>query len=89
GGALGAGGGALVGSSWDQQDQQAKVSNANYVPISAIASMGMQGAPDSVIIGDIQRTGSVYQLDSETINFLKQNKVSDRVIDAMLATNRK
>ncbi len=89
GGAIGAVGGALVGNSWDKQDQQARAANTNYIPITAIAQMGMQGAPDSVIIGEIQRTNSVYRLDSETINYLKQNKVSDRVIDYMLATGRK
>jgi len=60
--------------------------NPNYLPIVSIANMASQGLPDSVVISEIERTGSKYKLDTDTINYLKQNDVSDVVIDYMLKT---
>ena len=92
GAAIGAGLGALaggaLGNSADQRERQAMAMNAAYIPLTTIASMASQGTPDSVIINEIQRTRSVYHLDSEIITYLKQNHVSDRVIDYMMATGR-
>jgi hypothetical protein len=51
--------------------------------------MAKKGTPDAVIISEIDRTHSVYQLNSEIITYLKQNGVSDRVIDYMLGTSQK
>ncbi|MEW6101721.1 MAG: hypothetical protein AB1481_05445 [Candidatus Omnitrophota bacterium] len=62
--------------------------NPAYLPIMSIANMASQGVPDDVIIEEIKRTHSVYKLSSETITYLKQNNVSDRVIDFMIATGR-
>jgi uncharacterized protein YcfJ len=81
GGALGALSGAVVGL-----DQQAKSQNPNYLPLTRIAEMGQQGVPDNVIIDEIKRTNSRYALSSETITYLKNNKVSDSVINYMLQT---
>ncbi len=88
GAAVGAISGALIGSSMENSDRQALAANPSYLPLTRIAEMGSQGTPDSVIIDEIQRTRSTYSLDSETITYLKQNKVSDRVIDYMLATGK-
>ncbi|MEW6102149.1 MAG: hypothetical protein AB1481_07680, partial [Candidatus Omnitrophota bacterium] len=54
---------------------------------TAIVDMAAKGAPDDVIISEIQRTHSVYTLTSEIITYLKQNKVSDKVIDYMMSTS--
>ncbi len=86
GAAVGALSGALVGSSIDQSDKQAMAVNPNHIPLTRIAEMGNQGTPDAVIISEIDRTHSVYQLNSEIITYLKNNKVGDRVIDYMLQT---
>ncbi len=94
GGALGALGGAMVGSASDQRQAMANTppppSTVVYQPeplsINQVAQMASQGTPDSVIISEIQRTHSVYHLNSEIIGYLKQNKVSDRVIDYMMGT---
>ncbi|MFA5096377.1 MAG: glycine zipper domain-containing protein [Candidatus Omnitrophota bacterium] len=86
GAATGAVAGGLIGSAMDESDKKAAEINPNHIPVPKIAEMGSQNTPDSVIIGEIQRTHSVYNLNSETIAYLKQNKVSDKVIDHMLNT---
>jgi uncharacterized protein YcfJ len=86
GAAVGALGGGLLGSSWDQADKQALQTNPQYIPLTQIADMAGKGTPDAVIISEIERTHSVYKLNSEVITYLKDNKVSDRVIDYMMAT---
>lgn len=88
GAAVGALSGALIGSSMDQMDRRALSTNPKHLTIVKIAEMGREGVPDSVIINEIQRTHSTYHLNSEIITYLKQNKLSDRVIDYMLATER-
>jgi len=60
--------------------------NPDYLPITSIANMASQGVPDSVIISEIERTKSKYKLDTETINYLRQNGAGDAVIDYMLKT---
>lgn len=86
GAAVGALGGALVGSAMDQSDKQALATNPEHLTLVKIAEMANQGTPDAVIIDEIQRTNSVYNLNSEIITYLKQNKVSDKVIDYMMST---
>jgi hypothetical protein len=60
--------------------------NPDYLPIVSIANMASQGLPDSVIISEIERTGSKYKLDTDTINYLRQNGAGDTVIDYMIKT---
>jgi uncharacterized protein YcfJ len=86
GAAIGALSGGLLGNSWDQQDKESLAVNPNYLTYPAIVDMAAKGTPDAVIISEIQRTGSVYHLNSEIITYLKQNKVGDKVIDYMLGT---
>ncbi|MDD5653874.1 MAG: glycine zipper domain-containing protein [Candidatus Omnitrophica bacterium] len=86
GAATGAVAGGLLGDAWDKQDQAAVAVNPNHLTLTKIAEMGDQGTPDAVIISEIQRTRSVYQLNSEIITYLKQHKISDKVIDYMMST---
>lgn len=86
GGALGAVGGGLIGN---EMDKQALAVNPNHLTLTKVAEMASKGTPDAVIIDEIQRTKSVYNLNSELITYLKQNKVSDKVIDYMLSTGKK
>jgi uncharacterized protein YcfJ len=88
GAALGALSGGMIGNAMDQADRKALAVNPDYLTVVKIAEMGNQGVPDSVIISEIQRTHSVYRLNSEIINYLMQNKVSNQVIDYMLQTGR-
>ncbi len=86
GAAVGAVGGGLLGNEWDKADQDALVHNPNYLTIASIVDMAAKGMPDDVIIDEIKRTRSVYGLSAETIDYLKKNKVSNKVIDFMLSS---
>lgn len=88
GAAIGALSGGLIGNQIDQLDKRALETNPSYLTITAIAEMAYKGTPDDVIISEIDRTRSTYRLTSEIIAYLKQNKVSDRVINYMMATAR-
>ncbi len=86
GAVVGAISGGLIGNAMDQKDKEALAVNPYYITFPKIVEMAKSGTPDSVIISEIQRTHSVYQLNSEIISYLKQNKVSDAVIDYMMQT---
>jgi len=88
GAAVGALSGGLIGSSIDQRDREAMAVNPNHIPLPKIAEMAKSGTPDAVIISEIDRTHSVYYLNSEIIAYLKNNKVGDRVVDYMMQTAR-
>lgn len=89
GAAIGAGLGALSGGLIGHQfDKEAIKTNPNHLSLTRVAEMGREGVPDSVIIDEIRQSKSVYSLDSETIAYLKNNKVGDKVIDYMLATRK-
>lgn len=85
GGATGAVAGGLIGN---QMDKKAMAVNPNHIPLTKIAEMTSQGLPDAVIIDEIKRTKSVYDLNSEIITYLKKNKASDRLIDYMMSTRK-
>ena len=83
GAAIGALSGGFIGN---QMDKQYFDNNPQHVSIVEISDMAKKGVPDSVIISEIDRTKSKYKLTSEGITYLKDNGVSDKVIDHMLAT---
>ena len=87
GATAGAIGGGLIGNSMDKKDANAV--NPYFIPVTKIVEMVSGGTPDSIIISEIQRTHSVYSLSSEAITYLKNNKVSDQVIDYMLNTGKR
>ena len=80
GGAAGAAGGGLIGKQMDKGAQENGLSEVEIV------KMAQEGTPDDLIINEINRTKSTYTLTTETINYLKTNNVSDRVVDYMLST---
>ena len=86
GATVGAVGGGLIGNEIDKADQKSAAVNPNYLPIPAIVNMASMGSPDDLIISEIKRTNSSYELTSSIIDYLKKNKVSDKVIDFMLST---
>jgi hypothetical protein len=94
GGALiGAGAGALagglIGHAADQSDKRQAIAQAQrQVGITEVAQMAQQHISDDVIINQILSSGSVYQLSSQDTIWLKQNGVSDRVIEVMMNTSR-
>ena len=83
GGAAGAVAGGLFGNQMDQHQQQI---NAQHITIVQVAQMGKEGVPSNAIIDELRRTRSVYNLDSETIAYLKNNGIKDDVIDYMIST---
>src|SRR5262249_8755985 len=56
--------------------------------VEDVVSMVKSGVGDQTVINQIQTSNTRYNLDSDTIIWLKQNNVSDAVIGAMQDTNR-
>lgn len=76
----GAVGGGLIGSQMEKkhaQDAQTQMS------IEDIVSLAKQGTSDDVIIQKINSTNSKFSLSPAQINSLKQQGVSQKVINAM------
>ncbi len=88
GATVGAISGGLIGNEIDKADKKAAEANPGHLPITSVVDMASKGTPDNVIIDDIKRTNSKYQLTTEMIDYLKKNKVSDKVIDYMLSTGK-
>lgn len=84
GGAAGAVAGGLIGNAVGNSKEQA--ANNSYLTVEQIIAMSKNGSPDDLIINEIKRTKSTYDLTSSTISYLKSNNVSDAVIDYMLKT---
>jgi len=81
-----AAGGTMGGLIGNQIDKKEIAGNANYISLPGIVEMAKNNTPDNIIIGEIDRTKSKYKLNIETINWLKNSGVSDRVIDHMMST---
>lgn len=92
GGAVGAGAGALIGSGMDDKnkakEQQAVAANPAHVSILKVIELTSKGTPDDVIIDEIRSTNSVYDMDATTVQYLKDNKVSDKVVSYMSSTKK-
>jgi hypothetical protein len=99
GAAIGAGVGALtgglMGNELDQSEAKTKAQIAQASatvpaqgPLSLpdIAQMAHSGLSDSVIIGQIRSTRSVYVLTPQDLEWLKSQQVSDPVVLEMQAT---
>jgi len=93
GAAIGAGAGAvtggLIGNSQDQAEARQKQAATNWaaahppVAINDIVQMTQQHISDDIIINQIRSTYSAYALTAADISFMKQQGVSDRVIECM------
>jgi hypothetical protein len=95
GGLLGAGVGSIIGSSQDKAEHDKKIAQAqanaaayaaaNQMTLQQIVQMSQGGISDTVIIRQMDATGSVFNLRPEDIQYLHDQRVSDQVISAMLA----
>jgi hypothetical protein len=98
GGLIGAGLGGAVGASEDAREREeaqilhaeaaaARAAQAGQVQFGDVIQMSNSVPPvgDDVIINQIRSTGSTFQLTSGDITYLKQNNVSDRVINEMIS----
>ncbi|MEW5895083.1 MAG: glycine zipper domain-containing protein [Candidatus Omnitrophota bacterium] len=83
GSAVGALGGALIGRRIDRKQSAV---NSDHVSINSIIEMSQAGTADALIIDRIKDTNSKYPLTAEVIEYLRENGVSDRVINHMLDT---
>jgi len=85
GGAVGALTGALAGSQMQKQPAQAPGAavNQNQMSIQQIVNMSSQGVNEDVIVDRIRLTNSKFNLTPDDINYLRQNGVSQKVINAM------
>lgn len=84
--------GALVGAqipkepSGAQANQaQAAANNPNQMTIQQISGLSKQGIHEDVIIDKIRMSNSKFNLTSDDITYLKQQAVTQKVIDAMQA----
>lgn len=86
GGAAGAVAGGLIGNAMGGDDSSGSSASTSYLTVEQIIAMAKNGSPDDLIIGEIKRTKSKYDLTAATITYLKNNSVSDAVVDYMLKT---
>ena len=89
GAAVGALTGAIVGSQIAKPAQATPSTsatqdvNTNQMTIQQIVDFTKQGINEDVIIDRIRLTNSKFKLSTEDVNYLKQQGVSQKVIDAM------
>ena len=83
GGAAGAATGAVVGNSVDQQEAARNRHVNTAVTVSDVVAMVKANVSDEEIVKDIRLHGVLAKPTSNDLIVLKQNNVSDRVIDAM------
>ena len=83
GGVVGAAGGAAVGSQIEKPQQNPQAVNPAQLSMGKIVELTKQGVSSDEIINKIKATNSKYSLTGEDIDYLKKQKVSERVIEAM------
>ena len=64
-----------------QTSQQAL--SPNQMSVQSIVEMSKQGVHEDVIIDRIRLTNSRFNLTQDDLNYLRQNKVSEKVIATM------
>lgn len=99
GGAVGAATGAIIGASLEGNDREVmeknspdtveKIDRKQQLSINDVKEMSKNGLSDNVIIGQIQATNSVFELTPSEIIDLKNEGVSQRVIDYMIQTGNR
>ncbi len=88
GAAVGALGGGIIGAQIDKPDQKKQTAvegtaNPDQMSIQQVAEMSKKGTQDDVIIDKIRATNSKFRLSANDLNYLRQEGVSQRVIDVM------
>jgi hypothetical protein len=89
GGAVGALSGGLIGNQVEKNEQKREAAAEqarNAMGINDVIQMAQAHVNDSVIIGQIRSSGTVFHLTGQDVLTLKQNGVSDPVIQEMMAT---
>jgi hypothetical protein len=89
GAGVGALSGGLIGHAADQTEKKAvAAAQASGHPLGMvdIVQMAQSHVSDDLIVSDIRSTGSVFHLSAQDTIWLKQNGVSDGVVQEMMAT---
>jgi hypothetical protein len=92
GAVAGALGGALIGGQMNKANKDTQgaagtqAANSNQMSLQQIVDLSKQGVNDAVIIDKIGLSNSRFNLTPADIDYLKQQGVSQKVIDAMQAT---
>jgi hypothetical protein len=87
--------GGLIGANEDEKERKRREQMAamdaqrRFIPIADIVNMSRAGVPDQTIMTQIRTSGSMYQLSAEDTIALRQQGVSDPVINYMLETARR
>jgi outer membrane lipoprotein SlyB len=83
GAAVGAIGGGLIGSQIEKKPGQD--ANPNQMTLQQVIDLVKQGTGDDIIIEKLRATNSKFSLSAAQISSLKQQGVSQKVIEAMQA----
>jgi uncharacterized protein YcfJ len=88
GAAVGALGGGLIGGQMEKKGAEqntagSTAASSNQMAMQQIVDLSKQGVNDDVIIDRIRLSNSRYSLTASDLDYLKQQGVSQRVIDAM------
>lgn len=92
GAGIGALSGGLIGNGVDESEkkQEARLAAAAQargpLGLTDVVQLAQSHVSDDVIISQIRTTGSVFRLSAQDTIWLKQNGVSDAVVQEMLAT---
>jgi hypothetical protein len=88
GAGVGALSGGLIGHAADQTEKKAVAAAQANHPLGMVdvVQMAQSHVSDELIISDIRSTGSVFHLSGQDTIWLKQNGVSDGVVQEMMAT---
>ena len=88
GAGVGALSGGLIGHAADQTEKKAVAAAQTSHPLGMVdvVQMAQSHVSDDLIVSDIRSTGSVFHLSAQDTIWLKQNGVSDGVVQEMMAT---
>jgi len=84
GAAVGVLGGGLIGSQIDKKPaNEGQTADSSQMTVQQVVDLVKQGASDDAIIEKIRLSNSRFSLSPAQVNNLKQQGVSQKVIDAM------
>jgi uncharacterized membrane protein len=94
GGAVGATAGGLNGAVEDRREQRYTQSvtaavQRGQAELEEVAKLARAGTSDAIIIEHIRGSGSIFTLSADQIAWLKENRVSDAVIQEMEYTGHR
>jgi len=83
GAAVGALGGGIIGSQIDKKPAEGQAADSSQMTVQQVVDLVRQGASDDAIIEKIRLSKSRFSLSPAQVSNLKQQGVSQKVIDAM------